>query len=113
MPNGGVVITPKGSCRSHKVKRKMSTVETCHQEGESLQSSTRYGSTNSQENEEENADSSWPRFAEEDYIVFFFREDGGIHMVNDGNSEESDEVQNANSTSSRRINRKVSHKKSY
>ncbi|CAI9787178.1 unnamed protein product [Fraxinus pennsylvanica] len=109
IPNGGVVINPKGSRRSHKVKRKMSKVEICHQEGASVQSSTRYSSTNSQENEEGNADLSWPGVAEEDYIVFFFHEDGGIHIINDGNSEESDEVQNANSTSSRRINRKLDY----
>ncbi|KAL2482294.1 putative galacturonosyltransferase 11 [Forsythia ovata] len=34
---------------------------------------------------------------------------GGIHMLNDGNSNETDEVQIANSTSSRRINRKLNY----
>ncbi|MCD9645979.1 hypothetical protein HAX54_035469 [Datura stramonium] len=32
-------------------------------------------------------DSSWPRFSEEDYIVFCFEDDGGIHIVEDRKSE--------------------------
>ncbi|XP_073138144.1 protein BREAKING OF ASYMMETRY IN THE STOMATAL LINEAGE [Henckelia pumila] len=33
--------------------------------------------------EEGSRDSKWPRFSEEDYIVFCFREDGAIHMINE------------------------------
>ncbi|XP_016493147.1 protein BREAKING OF ASYMMETRY IN THE STOMATAL LINEAGE-like isoform X3 [Nicotiana tabacum] len=37
--------------------------------------------------EEGGNDSSWPRFSEEDYIVFCFEDDGGIHIVEDKKSE--------------------------
>ncbi|CAN4086224.1 unnamed protein product [Withania somnifera] len=32
-------------------------------------------------------DSNWPRFSEDDYIVFCFEEDGGIHIVEDRKSQ--------------------------
>ncbi|KAK4362321.1 hypothetical protein RND71_017562 [Anisodus tanguticus] len=37
--------------------------------------------------EEGENDSNWPRFSEEDYIVFCFEDDGGIHIVEDRKSE--------------------------
>ncbi|CAN4088331.1 unnamed protein product [Withania somnifera] len=37
--------------------------------------------------EEGENDSSWPRFSQEDYIVFCFEDDGEIHIVEDRKSE--------------------------
>lgn len=52
-----------------------------------------------------------PRFAEEDYIVFCFRENGEIHMITEGKSPEAcHELTNTNTTPTptiRPINRKV------
>ncbi|KAM3318875.1 protein BREAKING OF ASYMMETRY IN THE STOMATAL LINEAGE [Capsicum chacoense] len=50
--------------------------------------------------EEGENDSSWPRFSEEDYIVFCFEDDGGIHIVEDKKSEAfHQKIDHANLTS--------------
>lgn len=56
-------------------------------------------------NENDDEESRWPSFEEEDYIVFCFEEDGAIHMVKEVKSETSSR---SHSRSSRPINRKVS-----
>ncbi|GLU13283.1 hypothetical protein SLE2022_299250 [Rubroshorea leprosula] len=49
--------------------------------------------------------SSWPGFADEEYIVFCFREDGAFDVVRDGRSEEY----SSPNTSSETVNRKVDY----
>lgn len=50
--------------------------------------------------EEGENDSSWPRFSEEDYIVFCFEDDGGIHIIEDRKSEAfHQKIDHANLTS--------------
>ncbi|XP_058227954.1 protein BREAKING OF ASYMMETRY IN THE STOMATAL LINEAGE isoform X1 [Rhododendron vialii] len=45
---------------------------------------------------------------DEDYIVFCFREDGAIHVVKDGETEASDQIDRVNQSSTRHVNhRKV------
>ncbi|KAA8542590.1 hypothetical protein F0562_023742 [Nyssa sinensis] len=87
--------------RSQETDEKLSSNSRLKQEGESIRSSTRAISTELAEKGSD--DSSWPRFADEDYIVFCFREDGAIHVVKDGKSESFDHV---NRSSSRPVNRK-------
>ncbi|KAL3824709.1 hypothetical protein ACJIZ3_020738 [Penstemon smallii] len=61
----------------------------CNENGKSVQSSS------SQNNSSKNGDdSSWPSFVEEDYIVFCFREDGAIEMINDSKSSSESFHQN-------------------
>ncbi|KAM7479797.1 hypothetical protein LguiA_028010 [Lonicera macranthoides] len=57
-------------------------------------------------NENDDEESRWPSFEEEDYIVFCFEEDGAIHMVKEVKSETSSR---SHSRSSRPINRKLSY----
>ncbi|KAK4350377.1 hypothetical protein RND71_029690 [Anisodus tanguticus] len=50
--------------------------------------------------EEGENDSNWPRFSEEDYIVFCFEDDGGIHIVEDRKLEAfHQKIDHANKTS--------------
>ncbi|KAF5933788.1 hypothetical protein HYC85_029959 [Camellia sinensis] len=58
--------------------------------------------------EKEIDESSWPNFADKDYIVFCFKEDGAIHVVKDGKPEVSDHVDRMTRSSTRPINHKVS-----
>lgn len=48
--------------------------------------------------------------ADEDYIVFCFREDGAIHVVKDGETEASDQIDRVNQSSTRHLNHRVSNK---
>lgn len=50
-----------------------------------------------------------PRFAEEEYIVFCFREDGEIDMVNEGRSSEEHDERDGTTTAvnSRKVSRKL------
>ncbi|KZV21707.1 protein BREAKING OF ASYMMETRY IN THE STOMATAL LINEAGE [Dorcoceras hygrometricum] len=68
------------SCRKTSFANKM-----CNEEanGESSAQSSTLNSTDDNEVEEGRRDPKWPRFSEEDYIVFCFREDGAIHMINE------------------------------
>lgn len=46
---------------------------------------------------------------DEDYIVFCFREDGAIHVVKDGETEASDQINRVNQSSTRHVNPRVSN----
>ncbi|KAK4426932.1 protein BREAKING OF ASYMMETRY IN THE STOMATAL LINEAGE [Sesamum alatum] len=102
--NENVVFNSKRAVRSHRKSRKTSAVD----RGESsVQSSSLTNSRGGRLDE--------PWFAEEDYIVFCFREDGGIHMIGEGKSSESyhesNEHENTTTTTTaatlRPINRKL------
>lgn len=57
--------------------------------------------------------SRWPRFADEDYIVFCFGEDGTFDVIKDGKGGASDHINcmtRESRSSSRPVNRKVSNK---
>lgn len=107
----GVVFDSKHTVRAHRTSRKTSIVDkTCGEDGgESIQSSSLNNSRGGREGE--------PRFAEEDYIVFCFREDGAIHMIEEGKSSEAydENAEHENTTTAdvqpaatlRPINRKV------
>lgn len=47
--------------------------------------------------------------ADEDYIVFCFREDGAIRVIKDGKTEASDRVDRVNQSSSRHVQHRVSN----
>ncbi|KAL8506333.1 hypothetical protein ACS0TY_017270 [Phlomoides rotata] len=76
--------------------RKMSTANKIR--GESIVKTSLSSSTSSYRE---------PRFAEEEYIVFCFREDGEIDMVNEGSSSEEHDECNGTSTAvnSRKVSR--------
>ncbi|KAK4402547.1 protein BREAKING OF ASYMMETRY IN THE STOMATAL LINEAGE [Sesamum angolense] len=116
--NESAVSNSKHAVRGHRTSRKTSTVDrTCSEDrGESsVQSSSLTNSRGRRLDE--------PRFAEEDYIVFCFREDGAIHMIGEGKSseayDESDEHKNTTTTTTttapaasaplRPINRKLNY----
>ncbi|KAG8388789.1 hypothetical protein BUALT_Bualt02G0161700 [Buddleja alternifolia] len=92
MPNKSI----KRERRRHETSKKMSIVK--NEEGESVQSSSLNKGAE-------------PSFAEEDYIVFCFREDGAIHMIDEcKSSSQSFHDQHpefANTTSNKPINNKV------
>ncbi|PIN12667.1 hypothetical protein CDL12_14725 [Handroanthus impetiginosus] len=68
---------------------------------------------NSVQNSLENASGAEPRFADEDYIVFCFREDGEIHMINERKScGDGDSIDEHPDTTSRTTNRKEYENKS-
>ncbi|XP_073269620.1 protein BREAKING OF ASYMMETRY IN THE STOMATAL LINEAGE-like [Primulina huaijiensis] len=77
----------KRSSKTRDSSRKTSDAnKICNEEekGESSAQSSTLDSTDDNEVEEGSSrDPKWPRFSEEDYIVFCFREDGAIHMIND------------------------------
>ncbi|GMQ10576.1 hypothetical protein CsSME_00053525 [Camellia sinensis var. sinensis] len=64
------------------------------------------------ENKEIN-ESSWPHFADEDYIVFCFKEDGVIHVVQDGKPKVFDHVDYMTRSSTRPINHKLRYGSEY
>ncbi|XP_011086911.1 protein BREAKING OF ASYMMETRY IN THE STOMATAL LINEAGE [Sesamum indicum] len=111
--NESADFNSKRAVRGHRTSRKTSIVDrTCSEDrGESsVQSSSLTNSRGGRLDE--------PRFAEEDYIVFCFREDGAIHMIGEGKSseayDESDEHENTTSTTAaaadlRPINRKLNY----
>lgn len=55
-----------------------------------------------------NNDTSWPSFADEDYIVFCFKEDGAFDVVKDCKSEASNHIE-----CTRRSSWPINHKKVY
>nr|XP_016466004.1 PREDICTED: protein BREAKING OF ASYMMETRY IN THE STOMATAL LINEAGE-like isoform X1 [Nicotiana tabacum] len=59
--------------------------------------------------EEGGNDSSWPRFSEEDYIVFCFEDDGGIHIVEDKKSEKFQQKVDHVNLSPRPVCRKLNY----
>ncbi|KAI3463834.1 hypothetical protein Pfo_020497 [Paulownia fortunei] len=80
----------KGAGRGHKASGKISIAKKMCKEdgGESVQSSSQKSSSKGGRTAEDGIRAE-PRFAEEDYIVFCFRDDGAIHMINEGNSSDS------------------------
>ncbi|GFY85679.1 hypothetical protein Acr_04g0004170 [Actinidia rufa] len=101
VPGGGGMGFSKGRGMSKMANK-------CNQERESIPSSTQ--ATNSRRDEHGIVDdSSWPRLADEDYIVFCFREDGAIHVVKDGKKTEwpSNRVDGVDRSPTRPVNRKV------
>lgn len=74
-----MVFDPIGDSRKNRKKKLNKKME--QRKKEKVKVSAEKG-----EKEGEN-DSSWPRFSEEDYIVFCFEDDGGIHIVEDRKSE--------------------------
>ncbi|KAL0421665.1 UNVERIFIED_CONTAM: protein BREAKING OF ASYMMETRY IN THE STOMATAL LINEAGE [Sesamum latifolium] len=109
--NETAVFNSKHAVRGHRTSRKTTIIDrTCSEaRGESsVQSSSLTNSRGRRLDE--------PRFAEEDYIVFCFREDGAIDMIGEGKSseayDENDEHKNTTTTTAasatlRPINRKV------
>ncbi|GFZ16960.1 hypothetical protein Acr_26g0002300 [Actinidia rufa] len=84
----------------------------CNQERDSSPSSTQ--ATNSRRDENRILDdSSWTRFADEDYIVFCFRKDGAIHVVKDGKKPKglSDSVDGVDRSPTRPVNPKLMYEK--
>ncbi|XP_010318876.1 protein BREAKING OF ASYMMETRY IN THE STOMATAL LINEAGE [Solanum lycopersicum] len=78
-PSRKMVFDPIGDSRKNRKKKLNKKME--QRKKEKVKVSAEKG-----EKEGEN-DSSWPRFSEEDYIVFCFEDDGGIHIVEDRKSE--------------------------
>ena len=67
----------------------------------------------SRDSRDDDDDSSWPKFADEDYIVFCFGEDGTFDVVKDGRGGASDHpnfMNRESRSSSRPVSRKVSNK---
>ncbi|XP_060670997.1 protein BREAKING OF ASYMMETRY IN THE STOMATAL LINEAGE [Ziziphus jujuba] len=101
--------------RSNKAKKKISTPQKkCSREGQLELGSTREvkDTTTVQPLERSHIEEpSWPHFAEEDYIVFCFKEDGDFDVVKDGyNKSEASSCIDCRTRSSRPVNRKVSEK---
>ncbi|GMQ10572.1 hypothetical protein CsSME_00053522 [Camellia sinensis var. sinensis] len=83
----------------------------CDGDKETVPSSTQ--SNNIELEEKEIDESSWPHFADEDYIIFCFKEDGAIHVVQDGKPEVSDHVDRMTRSSTRPINHKLKYGSEY
>ncbi|KAK6149169.1 hypothetical protein DH2020_016694 [Rehmannia glutinosa] len=84
--NGNTTFDSKVSSRAHKAREK----KLSRKDGEeSVQILSRNISKTGRVAENGNRPVE-PRFAEEDYIVFCFREDGEIDMINDGNNKPSE-----------------------
>lgn len=91
-PNRKMVFDPIGDSRMNRKKKLNKKME--QRKKETVKVSAEKG-----EEKGEN-DSSWPRFSEEDYIVFCFEDDGGIHIVEDRKSEAfHQKIDHANLTS--------------
>lgn len=94
-----MVFDPIGDSRKNRKKKLNKKME--QRKKETMKVSAEKG-----EGEGEN-DSSWPRFSEEDYIVFCFEEDGGIHIVEDKKSEAFHKKIDRDNLTSKPVCRKV------
>ncbi|XP_028081345.1 protein BREAKING OF ASYMMETRY IN THE STOMATAL LINEAGE-like [Camellia sinensis] len=108
VPRGTMVFNSNGDNKKtfHETNKMASCNNKCDGDKETVPSSTQ--SNNIELEEKEIDESSWPHFADEDYIIFCFKEDGGIHVVQDGKPEVSDHVDRMTRSSTRPINHKVS-----
>ncbi|XP_022775848.1 protein BREAKING OF ASYMMETRY IN THE STOMATAL LINEAGE-like [Durio zibethinus] len=97
-----MVFETKDDTRDKKSNRRLSRQNRCDTDRQINLSPTVSRNTGSVENGSDN--SSWPRFSDEEYIVFCFREDGAFDVVKD--NKESEES-NQSSRSSRPVNRKL------
>ncbi|XP_059303758.1 protein BREAKING OF ASYMMETRY IN THE STOMATAL LINEAGE [Lycium ferocissimum] len=90
-PSRKMIFDPMGDSRKNRKKKLNKKME--HRKKETVKVSA-------EKAEEGEKDSNWPRFSEEDYIVFCFEEDGGIHIVEDRKSEAfHQKIDHANLTS--------------
>lgn len=89
MQTTSMAANSKCSRKTHHSGMKISVAnKICNEEEKDESSAQRLmtpnsTTTNDNEVEEGSRDPKWPRFSEEDYIVFCFREDGAIHMINE------------------------------
>ncbi|CAL5441532.1 unnamed protein product [Camellia sinensis] len=92
VPRGALVFNSNGDNKKtfHERNRMASCDNKCDGDKETVLSSTQ--SNNIELEKTEIDESSWPHFGDEDYIVFCFKEDGVIHVVQDGKPEVSDHV---------------------
>ncbi|CAL5444816.1 unnamed protein product [Camellia sinensis] len=106
VPRGTMVFNSNGDNKKtfHETNKMASCNNKCDGDKETVPSSTQ--SNNIELEEKEIDESSWPHFADEDYIIFCFKEDGGIHVVQDGKPEVSDHVDRMTRSSTRPINHK-------
>ncbi|CAL5445027.1 unnamed protein product [Camellia sinensis] len=109
-PRGTMVFNSNGDNKKtfHETNKMATCDNKCDGDKETAPSSTQ--SNNIKLEEKEIDESSWPNFADEDYIVFCFKEDGAIHVVKDGKPEVSDHVDRMTRSSTRPINHKYSEK---
>ncbi|KAK9278597.1 hypothetical protein L1049_028170 [Liquidambar formosana] len=104
-----VFDTKDGTRKSKKKSKRGSRGNKCKQEKQRVTSgSVQAIDTGLAENRSITEDSSWPHFADEDYIVFCFREDGAFDVVKDCKSEGSGHVGCA-IKSPRPVNRKLNY----
>lgn len=115
MSSGSIVFDSKGGDRRHKASGKMSIAKKmCKEVGGELVQSSSYNNSSSGGQAAEDGNQAEPHLEEEDYIVFCFREDGAIRIINEGKSseayEENDDRENITTTAAtlRPISRKVS-----
>lgn len=107
MPKKKIVFDPIGEGRRRETDRQKLRRKKSDQERASLESCNQ--TRNSKKSEDGRGESSPSCFAEEEYIVFCFRDDGDIQMVKEKRSSEAshDQINHANQRS-RSVNHTVS-----
>ncbi|CAL5445031.1 unnamed protein product [Camellia sinensis] len=112
-PRGTMVFNSNGDNKKafHEMNKMASCDNKCDRDKETVPSSTQ--SNNIELEEKEIDESSWPNFADEDYIVFSFKEDGAIHVVQDGKPKVSNHVDSMTRSSTRPINHKLRYGSEY
>ncbi|XP_018501102.2 protein BREAKING OF ASYMMETRY IN THE STOMATAL LINEAGE [Pyrus x bretschneideri] len=98
LPIRNMAFDMLGESRSNETGKKMSRQKNCDRERR-LRHSTKQAKDTS----------CRPRFSDEEYIVFCFKEDGAFEVVKNGKLEASNTIDCASRNSPRPANRKLSH----
>ncbi|CAL5444818.1 unnamed protein product [Camellia sinensis] len=113
VPRGTLVFNSNGDNKKtfHERNRMAPCDNKCGGDKETVLSSTQ--SNNIELEKKEIDESSWPHLVDEDYIVFCFKEDGVIRVVQDGKPEVSDHVDYMTRSLTRPINHKLRYGSEY